>query len=199
MYCVCMRHVAARYVWESTMKTSESGPYPPSSSIPHASILYEEIMSQPELVEQVVVGDVGIIAAARDRLLSPCVSHVIIVARGTSDNAARYAQYAWGSLLGLPVTLAAPSLVTRYGAPLNFEGAVVVGISQSGRSPDLLSVVSRAAHQRRPTVAFTNDMDSPLARMVDVAAQWLGGLLVLAGVWTALRRGESNHMEKGDA
>jgi glucosamine--fructose-6-phosphate aminotransferase (isomerizing) len=95
------------------------------------------------------------------------VRYAVIAARGTSDNAARYAQYVWGARNRLSVALAAPSLFTASSSPPSLEGAVVVAISQSGRSPDLIAVVEEARFQRRPTIAITNDPGSPLASAAD--------------------------------
>jgi glutamine---fructose-6-phosphate transaminase (isomerizing) len=89
--------------------------------------------------------------------------YVVIAARGSSDNAARYAQHALGRLAGLPVVLATPSLHTLYDAPPRFVDALVLGISQSGASPDVSSVVADGARQGAMTAAITNDPGSPLA------------------------------------
>ena len=65
------------------------------------------------------------------------------------------------------VALAAPSTITLYGARPNMADALVVGISQSGRSPDIVAVVEEARRQGALTVALTNDADSPLAETAD--------------------------------
>jgi glucosamine--fructose-6-phosphate aminotransferase (isomerizing) len=92
------------------------------------------------------------------------VPFVLVAARGTSDNAARYAQYAFGLASRLPVALAAPSLVTLYGRPPRLAGALVIGISQSGRSPDVVETIAAARRAGSPTLAIVNDAESPLAR-----------------------------------
>ena len=74
----------------------------------------------------------------------------MIAARGSSDNAARYAQHVLGRLCGLPVALAAPSLHTVYDAPLRYEGGVAIGISQSGASPDVVAVLDAARRAGPP-------------------------------------------------
>ena len=87
-------------------------------------------------------------------------THAVIAARGTSDNAARYAKYVWGTELSVPVTLAAPSLYTRYDdSPQRSHGAVVVGISQSGQSPDLLG-----GPRRSQTTGAADDRDRERGR-----------------------------------
>jgi glucosamine--fructose-6-phosphate aminotransferase (isomerizing) len=88
----------------------------------------------------------------------------VIAARGSSDNAARYAQHALGRLCGLPVALATPSLHTVYDAPMRYTDGLVIGISQSGASPDVVAVVAAARAQGCVTLAVTNDPGSPLAR-----------------------------------
>jgi glucosamine--fructose-6-phosphate aminotransferase (isomerizing) len=89
--------------------------------------------------------------------------YVVIAARGTSDNAARYAQYLLGAHNCLPVALATPSLFTLYQRPPTFSNALVIGISQSGQSPDIVAVVAEGRRQGCPTIAITNDPQSPLA------------------------------------
>lgn len=123
------------------------------------SQLRDEIAEQPTVLARLLERQAGAIAAiageARPR-------YVLIAARGSSDNAARYAQHAFGRLCGLPVALASPSLHTLYGTPPRLDGALVIGISQSGASPDVVSVVQEGTRQGQVTVAVTNDPDSPL-------------------------------------
>lgn len=95
------------------------------------------------------------------------VNHVLIASRGSSSNAARYAQYVLGRAHRVPVSFATPSLYTLYEQPPRLDGALVVGISQSGRSPDVKEVIEEARRQGRPTVAITNDASSPLALASD--------------------------------
>jgi len=90
------------------------------------------------------------------------VGYVLIASRGSSSNAARYAQYVLGRAHRVPVAFATPSLYTLYGQPPRLDGALVLGISQSGRSPDVKEVLEEAKRQGRPTVAITNDVASPL-------------------------------------
>jgi glucosamine--fructose-6-phosphate aminotransferase (isomerizing) len=86
-----------------------------------------------------------------------------IAARGTSDNAARYAKYLLGAANSLVVGLATPSQITIYQEPPRFGNALVLGISQSGRSPDIVSVVAEARRQGALTAAITNAPRSDLA------------------------------------
>jgi glucosamine--fructose-6-phosphate aminotransferase (isomerizing) len=130
-----------------------------------SSYLSREIASQPAEVARFIDRH----AAAMEsfgRALPPC-SYVVVAARGSSDHAATYARYVLGGVARLPVAPAAPSLHTLYKTPPRFDGALVVGISQSGQSPDVVSVVEEARRQGRPTIGFTNDLASPLARAAD--------------------------------
>ncbi|MDH5293484.1 MAG: SIS domain-containing protein, partial [Acidimicrobiia bacterium] len=127
--------------------------------------MYDEILQQPDVVARLLENN-----APTFQRLAPFVagsSYALIAARGTSDNAARYAQYAWGARNRLSVGLAAPSLFGPYAGPPSLESAAVVGISQSGESPDLIAVLSEARRQGRPTLTITNHPDSPLASESD--------------------------------
>jgi glucosamine--fructose-6-phosphate aminotransferase (isomerizing) len=102
------------------------------------------------------------------------VDYLVVVARGSSDNAARYAQYLLGSEAQLVVALAAPWLYESKSPPRLARGAVVA-ISQSGRSPDVVAVLAAAREQRRPTIAITNDPTSPVSELADVVVPLLAG------------------------
>ncbi|WP_433385857.1 SIS domain-containing protein [Actinoplanes sp. CA-142083] len=99
---------------------------------------------------------------------------VMFVARGTSDHAALYGAYLTEIRLGLPVASASPSAITLYGARPDFRDTLVIGVSQSGGSPDLTGVLSAARETGGLTLAVTNNPESPLARAaelsIDVAA-----------------------------
>lgn len=128
--------------------------------------LLTEIQEQPSTIAAGLTENVDVYEQFAG-LAARC-SHVVIAARGTSDNAARYAQYVWGMRNRLTVSLATPSLFSIYGAPPRLDGALVVGISQSGQSPDIASVLHEGKAQGRPVVAITNDVDSPLATAADL-------------------------------
>ena len=95
------------------------------------------------------------------------VRYILIASRGSSANAARYAQYVLGRAQRVPVMFATPSLYTIYEQPPRLDGAAVVGISQSGASPDVISVLAEARRQGRPTIALTNAPSSALAAEAD--------------------------------
>jgi len=102
------------------------------------------------------------------------VDYLVVAARGTSDNAARYAQYLLGLRARLLVALAAPWLYESASPPRLDRGAVLA-ISQSGRSPDIAAVLSAARSQGRPAIAMTNDPASPLAEVADLVVPLLAG------------------------
>ena len=125
--------------------------------------LREEILEQPDaLRRQLADGRAGAEALART-IREAGVESVVIAARGTSDHAAIYAQYVLGVRNRLTVALAAPSITSLYGVAPRFERALVVGISQSGASPDVVGVVAAARDQGAPTLAITNEPGSSLA------------------------------------
>ncbi len=93
---------------------------------------------------------------------------ICLVARGSSDNVAVHARYLLELATGLPVSMAAPSVVTRYGAQLKTDGYLVVALSQSGRTPEIVAVSEAMKAQGAAIVAVTNEADSPLAEAAAV-------------------------------
>src|ERR1700681_922613 len=129
------------------------------------SLLEQEILSQPAVIAHLITQEREHVQAIIAQL--PTFEYVVIAARGSSDHAATYAKYAWPAFAGYPVALATPSLHTMYHQPPRFRGALVVGISQSGQSPDIVAVLEEGKRQGRPTIAITNDPASPLAARAD--------------------------------
>lgn len=133
-----------------------------------------DIAEQPEVFTRLLEDGAAPIAAVAEQIVRWAPRHVIFTARGTSDHAALYAAYLTEIRLGIPAGLASPSAITVYGARPDLRDALVVGVSQSGGSPDLCEVVRVAREQGAHTVAVTNNPDSPLAAAaelsVDVAA-----------------------------
>ncbi|RAQ98192.1 SIS domain-containing protein [Thermogemmatispora tikiterensis] len=130
-----------------------------------SSLLEQEIRSQPEVLARLLERERPHVEEIVTSL--PPFTHVLIAARGSSDHAALYAKYVWAALAGHTIALATPSLYTLYGRPPRLDGALVVGISQSGQSPDIVAVLEEGRRQGRPTLAITNDAGSPLARAAD--------------------------------
>jgi glutamine---fructose-6-phosphate transaminase (isomerizing) len=93
---------------------------------------------------------------------------VVLAARGSSDNAARYAQYLLGLENRLSVALATPSLFTHYASPPSLAGSLVIGVSQSGQSPDVVEVIREGRRQGALTVALSNDPASPLSEAAEM-------------------------------
>ncbi|MCW3065560.1 MAG: hypothetical protein JWN32_2732 [Solirubrobacterales bacterium] len=94
---------------------------------------------------------------------------IVLVARGSSDHAAVYGRYVLERASGRPVSLAAPSLHTLYEIEADYSGYVAVAVSQSGRTPEIATVLDRLAEAGACTIAITNDADSPLARTARAA------------------------------
>ena len=132
-----------------------------------SSKLFSEIHQQPAVLRRFVELERPRVAALAAAIRARNVDYVMIAARGTSDNAGRYAKYLLGAKNRLPVALAAPSLFSIYGKTPLLRNALVLGISQSGRSPDIVSVVAEARAQGALTAAITNAPDSDLAGQAD--------------------------------
>ena len=129
--------------------------------------LYAEIQEQPEVLANLLSRNVEIVAVAHEiSKIKP--KFVFLAARGTSDNAGRYSQYLWGAYNGIPIALATPSLFSHYKRAPRLDEALVAAISQSGRSPDILSVVKEGKHQMRPVLVISNAPDSPIANEADL-------------------------------
>src|SRR6202171_1591055 len=118
------------------------------------SLLEQEILSQPGVIAHLLTQEREHVRTIIEQL--PTFEYVLIAARGSSDHAATYAKYAWAALAGYPVALATPSLQTLYKTSPRMAGALIVGISQSGQSPDIIAVLAEGKRQGRPTLAITN-------------------------------------------
>jgi glutamine---fructose-6-phosphate transaminase (isomerizing) len=101
--------------------------------------------------------------------------HVVFVGRGTSDHAALYGAYLTEIRLGIPVGLASPSTITLYGARPDLSDALVIGVSQSGGSPDLTGVLTVARETGALTLAVTNNPNSPLTEVAELAIDVAAG------------------------
>jgi len=142
--------------------------------------LHSEIFEQPQIMSNLLVQQWPAIQEIARQIRSYEIDYIFLVARGTSDNAARYAQYLLGASNGLPIALATPSLFTLYEAPPRLKHALVIGVSQSGKSPDIVRVLEEARSQGCPTLAITNAPDSDLNRAA------LFDINIQAGVETAV-------------
>jgi glucosamine--fructose-6-phosphate aminotransferase (isomerizing) len=138
--------------------------------------LREEILEQPDVLTRLLECEAGHAAQIAAAIRARDIRYVLIAARGTSDNAARYGQYLLGAHNRLPVALATPSLFSVYHQPPRLDGALVAGISQSGQSPDIVAVLAEAQRQRALTLAITNDPDSALAAQAEFVLPLHAGL-----------------------
>ena len=129
--------------------------------------LYSEINEQPERIKSLLVSQRETVEQIASAIRKRDIQYVFLAARGTSDNAGRYANYLLGAMNGLPLALATPSLFTFYKQPPVLRNALVVGISQSGRSPDIVSVLEEGRRQNCLTLAITNEPESSLTRSAD--------------------------------
>jgi glucosamine--fructose-6-phosphate aminotransferase (isomerizing) len=137
--------------------------------------LRDEILEQPAATQRLLDAAPTAFASIAAAVRSHRPRFAVIAARGTSDNAGIYAQYLLAVRNGMIVALAAPSSITLYGARPDMADALVVGISQSGRSPDIVAVIEEGRRQGALTVALTNDAGSPLAETADHVIDLLAG------------------------
>ncbi len=140
-----------------------------------ASLLRTEISQQPEVAARLLASAGPPLDAVARAVHARGIRFVVFAARGTSDNAAIYGQYVLGLRNRLPVALATPSLTTLYGATPRYDDALVVGVSQSGVSPDIVGVVVAARTQGALTLAVTNDPHSPLASAAEHVVELRAG------------------------
>jgi glucosamine--fructose-6-phosphate aminotransferase (isomerizing) len=163
--------------------------------------LRDEILEQPEVAARFLTTQGPLIAEIVASWHGRTIEHVVVAARGTSDHAAIYAQYVFGVRHRLSVGLGTPSIVSLYGSAPRLDRALVIGISQSGASPDIVGVIAAAREQGAPTLAITNAPRSPLAeaadRTIDIGAgperaiaatkSYTGELLAVAALSAAMR------------
>jgi len=135
--------------------------------MPEKSHLFREIHEQPHVLSQLLESERDAVRELAVAMHQRQISHVVVAARGTSDNVGRYAQYLLGAVNGLTVALATPSLFTIYRQPPRFGNALVLGISQSGKSPDIVAVLAEGRRQGALTAAVTNFAESDLAQEAD--------------------------------
>jgi glucosamine--fructose-6-phosphate aminotransferase (isomerizing) len=139
------------------------------------SHLERELAEQPEALARLIENQLVYAEEISGLFRRSDVQYVLIASRGSSANAARYAQYLLGRAHRVPVAFATPSLFTLYEQPPRLDGALVVGISQSGESPDVVEVVREAGRQGRPSIAITNSPSSPLGLAADAVVKLEAG------------------------
>ena len=127
----------------------------------------EEIAEQPAVAARLLLQSHDAVDAIGNRIRETRPRGYVIAARGSSDHAALYAKYLFGVRNRALVALAAPSLFSSYARPPHLEGQCVIGISQSGESPDVVSVLQEARRQGALTVAISNESESPLGKAAE--------------------------------
>lgn len=131
------------------------------------SRMLDEIRQQPETLARTLASELRRIEKFRATIQRRKTRLVVLVARGTSDNAAQFGRYLIEITTGIPVSLAAPSVVTIYEARLNYKDALVVALSQSGESTDTNEVLEQARKAGAVTVGVTNEPRSTLAGIAE--------------------------------
>lgn len=135
---------------------------------PEQTHLFREAAEASAVVERQLMANAEAVVSAVARLRQYRPRAVVTCARGSSDHAATYAKYLIETQLGLITASAAPSINSVYKIPQQLDQTLFIAISQSGKSPDLLSNVRQAKAAGALTLAFVNVADSPLAALVDI-------------------------------
>lgn len=131
------------------------------------SIMLREIEEQPDVLERTIAAEREKVTRLGDFLRQKDIDLIILVGRGSSDNASLFGRYLLEVTTGIPVSLAAPSVFTLYNAKLRLSRALVVGVSQSGEGDDINHVLESAKRFGAFTLAITNEADSAMARLAD--------------------------------
>jgi glucosamine--fructose-6-phosphate aminotransferase (isomerizing) len=134
-----------------------------------------EIAEQPSVWRRILTEAGAELAEAAERIIAYRPRFVLFVARGTSDNAALYGKYLVEILHRLPAGLVSPSTMTSYGAAPDLREVLMIGVSQSGGSPDLVHSMRVAGEQGALTVAITNNPESALAGAAQLHVDVLAG------------------------
>lgn len=137
--------------------------------------MLQEIAEQPAALEKTIAEERKKIARLGESIKKKDIDLIVLVARGSSDNAALFGRYLLEITTGIPVSLSAPSVHTLYHANLNLKRALVIGVSQSGEGEDINRVLERARAGGASTVGITNESDSSMVKLVDETLLMRGG------------------------
>jgi len=137
--------------------------------------MLQEIAEQPAALQKTIEEERAKVARLGSFLKGRDVDLIVLVARGSSDNAALFGRYLLEIKTGIPVSLAAPSVYTLYGGELKLNRALVVGVSQSGEGEDINRVLERAHACGAYTVGITNEPASSMSQTVDELLLMHGG------------------------
>ncbi|MGW2657782.1 SIS domain-containing protein [Streptomyces sp. NPDC001478] len=149
--------------------------YPADENERPGRIMAGEMAEQPAMLRRVLARGAPAIRAVAAEIAARGPRFVLLTARGSSDNAALYAKYLLEINLGLPCGLASMSTTTAYGARPDLRDVLVVTVSQSGGSPDLVASTRAAREAGAVTLAVTNSPDSPLAAVSEYHIDVLAG------------------------
>src|SRR3989440_7123504 len=139
------------------------------------SLMFQEIGEQPAALEKTIAEERVKISRVAQSLIKKDVDLIVLVARGSSDNAALFGRYLLEITTGIPVSLSAPSVHTLYCAKLNLRRALVIGVSQSGEGEDINQVLENARDCGAYTVGITNEPSSSMVSFVDETLLMHGG------------------------
>jgi glucosamine--fructose-6-phosphate aminotransferase (isomerizing) len=131
------------------------------------SKMLQETRDQPQALSRTLSAGIASAEKLRQHFGKRRPRLIVLVARGTSDNAAQFGRYLIEITTRIPVSLAAPSILTLYGCPVDLDDVVVIGISQSGESTDTNAVLEDARRQGATTIGITNDASSVMAATVE--------------------------------
>lgn len=132
-----------------------------------STIMAREAAEAQERIREQLSHNANVIAAVVAEVNKRAPKYVYMVGRGSSDHAGVFGKYLIETEIGLPVAPAAPSIASVYNKQLQLTDALVICISQSGRSPDILAQVAMAKKAGALVVALVNDTTSPLAAAAD--------------------------------
>lgn len=123
-----------------------------------------EINEIPAAVDRLLSDGASTIEAAASAVRDLDPALIVTVARGSSDHVCTFLKYACEVMCGVPVASLGPSIASIYKAPLRLPASVCIGVSQSGKSPDIVEMAEAAAGGGALPIALTNHLESPLAR-----------------------------------
>src|SRR5947199_6450815 len=139
------------------------------------SLMVEEIAEQPAALRKTIAEERAKVERLGHSLNERDIDLIVLVARGSSDNAALFGRYLLEIATGIPVSLSAPSVHTIYHAKLNLKRALVIGVSQSGEGEDINRVLESARAGGAFTIGITNEGGSSMVKFVDETLLMHGG------------------------
>ncbi len=138
--------------------------------------MLQEIAEQPSALARTIEREREKIARLGTFLKSRDIDLIVLVARGSSDNAALFGRYLLEITTGIPVSLSAPSVHTLYKSKLKLQRALVIGVSQSGEGEDINEVLNNARSSGAYTIGITNEPASSMVNVVDETLLMHGGV-----------------------